>query len=227
MKIQNFIFTWNQFVPNAIDLEYKLNKYGKTTVINSNICEKKDHWINLNDGYFAEQWNTLVSNIDNDTDFIFHMQSDATVDDFDKLYSRFYEIISKYDIGIYSPNIDYTWHKYNIELLNKIEENLYEVPNTDCTCWFVNTKITKNKIIYNLDTNYIGYGVDWYYSAESVLQNKYILRDYSIKVNHPQHKNYDANKANDLFSVWFEEQTPIIKKTINDLINKHKIYLIG
>lgn len=227
MKVQNFIFTWNQFTPNAIDIESKINKYGKTTVINSNIHEKKNDWINLNDGYFAEQWNTLVSNIDSDTDFIFHIQSDAIVNDFDQLYSRFFEITSKYDVGIYAPNIDHTWHKYNINLLNSLEKNLYEVPNTDCTCWFVNTKITKNTIIYNLDTNYIGYGVDWYYSAECMLQKKYILRDYTIKVDHPMHKNYDGNKANDLFSVWFEEQTPIIKTTINELMEKHKIYLIG
>lgn len=227
MKIQNFIFTWNQFVPNAIDIEFKISKYGKTKVINSNVNKKRDHWINLNDGYFAEQWNTLVSNIDPDTDFVFHIQSDATVHDFDKLYSRFFEITSKYDVGIYAPNVDYTWHKYNTELLNKLEENIYEVPNTDCTCWFINTKITKNKIIYNLDTNIIGYGVDWYYSAECVLQNKYILRDYTIKVDHPIHKNYDGDKGNELFFVWFDEQTPIMKEKMLELMGKHETYLIG
>jgi len=227
MKIQNFIFTWNQFVPNAIDIESKISKYGKTTVINSNVNEKRDHWINLNDGYFAEQWNTLVSNIDSDTDFVFHIQSDAIVKDFEKLYSRFFEIVSKYDVGIYAPNVDYTWHKYNIDLLNKVEENIYEVPNTDCICWFINTKITKDKIIYNLDTNIIGYGVDWYYSAECVLQNKYILRDYTILVDHPTHKNYDGVKGNEMFTIWFEEQTPVIKEKMLELMDKHTIYLIG
>jgi len=227
MKIQNFIFTWNQFVPNAIDIESKISKYGKTTVINSNVNEKRDHWINLNDGYFAEQWNTLVSNIDSDTDFIFHIQSDAYVEDFDILYSRFHEMLSKYDVGIYAPNIDYTCHKYNIDLLNKVEENVYEVTNTDCTCWFINTKITKNKMIYDLNTNIIGYGVDWYYSAECLLQNKYILRDYTIKVNHPSHKNYDNDKANKLFFVWFEEQDDIIKQKLLELIEKHNDCLIG
>lgn len=227
MKIQNFIFTWNQFVSNAVDIESKISKYGKTTVVNSNVNEKRDHWINLNDGYFAEQWNTLVSNIDSDTDFVFHIQSDATVYDFDKLYSRFFEITSKYDVGIYAPNVDYTWHKYNTELLNKLEENIYEVPNTDCTCWFISTKITKNKIIYNLNTNIIGYGVDWYYSSECVLQNKYILRDYTIKVDHPTHKNYDGDKGNELFIIWFDEQDPMIKEKMLELMDKHKTYLIG
>lgn len=227
MKIQNFIFTWNQFVPNAINIESKISKYGKTTVINSNVNEKRNHWINLNDGYFAEQWNTLVNNIEPDTDFVFHIQSDAVVENFDVLYSRFHEITSKYDVGIYAPNVDYTWHKYNIDLLNKIEDNIFEVPNTDCTCWFINTKITKNKIIYDLNTNIIGYGVDWYYSAECLLQNKYILRDYTIKVNHPSYKNYDGDKGNDLFFVWFEEQDDIMKQKMLELMKKHDDYLIG
>lgn len=227
MKIQNFVFTWNQFVPNAVNIESKIQKYGKTIVINSNINEKRDRWINLNDAYFSEQWNTLISNIDSDTDFIFHIQSDANVNDFDKLYSRFYEITSKYDVGIYSPNVDYTYHKYNTNLLNKIEDDIYEVLNTDCTCWFINTKITNKKIIFNPITNAFGYGADWYYSTECILQNKYILRDYSIKVDHPNHKNYDGYKALTSFLNWIEEQNPIIKNKMIELMNIHRNHLIG
>jgi hypothetical protein len=224
MKIQNFIFTWNQFVPNAIDIESKISKYGKTTVVNSNVNEKRDHWINLNDGYFAEQWNALVSNIDSDTDFIFHIQADATVDDFDKLYSRFYNTVSKYDVGIYSPNVHYTDHRYNKNLLTKLEENVYEVPNTDCTCWFINNKLINSKLIYDIQTNKIGYGADWYYAAESIMQHKYVLRDYTFTVNHPHHKNYDNNKAQESLSVWINEQSDNIKEEILKLMNKHEIY---
>ena len=227
MKIQCFIFAWNQFVTNAVDIESKLNKYGKTIVINSNVNDTRDRWINLNDGYFAEQWNTLVSNIDSDTDFIFHIQADVKVDNFDDIFARFNQIVSKYDVGIYAPNVDYTYHQYNRELLNALEENVYEVPNTDCTCWFVNTKVIKKNIIYNIETNKFGYGSDWYYSAESFLQKKYVLRDYSIKVHHPIYKNYDADKANKCFDVWFQEQPIIIRDTINDLLKKYHIYLIG
>lgn len=227
MKIQCFIFTWNQFVKNAIDLENRLNKFGKTIVINSNVNEKKDHWINLNDGYFAEQWNTLVSNIDSDTDFIFNTLADVNVDDFDTIFSRFNYFSAKYDIGIYAPNVDYTYHKYNINLLNLLEDNVYEVPNTDCLCWFVNKDVVKNNLIFDINTNFYGYGVDWYYSAECVLQNKYILRDYNIKVTHPSHKNYDGDKANKCFDVWFQEQPITIRDTITDLFKKHKSYLIG
>ena len=226
MKIQNFIFTWNQFVSNAVNIELQLKKFGKTTVINSNINHKNDKWINLNDGYFAEQWSNLVSNIDDDTDFIFHIQSDATVHNFDKLYSRFYEMTSKYDVGIYAPNVDYTWHKYNVDLLNKVEDNVYNVPNTDCTCWFINTQITK-KHISDLDINVYGYGIDWYYLSECILQNKQILRDYTITVDHPSHKNYNNDNANKNYTIWFDKQPSIMKEKMLELMKLHDDYLIG
>ena len=227
VKIQNFIFTWNQYVDNAIVMESKLKKYGNTTVINSNVNNKRDWWINLNDAYFAEQWNTLVRNIETGVDFVFHIQSDATVHNFDELYSKFYEITSKYNIGIYAPDVNYTWHKYDVNLLNKLEENVYEVPNTDCTCWFLNTSIIKNNIIYDPTTNYIGYGSDWYYSAESLLQKKYVVRDYSIQIHHPSNKNYDNEKANSLFNIWMNEQNSRIKEKIQFLMEQHSRYFIN
>jgi hypothetical protein len=226
MNIQSFIFTWNQFTSNAIDIESKLTKYGKTTIINSNINEKRDGWINLNDGYFAEQWNTLVSNIKPDVDFIFHIQADVSINDFDNLFTRFYQVSSKYDVGIYAPNIDYTYHKYDVTLLNKLESNLYEVPNTDCTCWFINRNVIDDNMIFDINTNVYGYGADWYYSTQSSLQNKHVLRDYSIKVDHPNYKNYNAEKANECFAVWFEEQSDSVKKPMRELMKKYYSCLI-
>jgi hypothetical protein len=221
MKIQNFVFTWNQYTDSAIKHENNLTKFGKTIVINSNINFKKNHWINLNDAYFSEQWNTLISNIDSDTDFVFHIQSDATVNDYNKLYSRFYEIVSKYDVGIYTTNIDYTWHKYNINLLKKLEENLYEIPNTDCTFWIINTKIIDKKPLFDLKTNRLGHGGDWYYSAKCKLNNKLVVRDYDIILKHPSHRNYDTNEAGDSLFMWLKEQPLEIKEKIEELMSFH------
>ena len=221
MKIQNFVFNWNQYTDNAIKHENNLTKFGKTIVINSNVNFKKSHWINLNDAYFSEQWNTLISNIDSDTDYIFHVQADAIIDDYDKLYSQFLKTTSKYDIGIYTTNIDYTWHKYNKNALNRLEENLYEIPNTDCTCWIINTQIMSKNPLYNLKTNRLGHGGDWYYSAKSKLANKRVIRDYSILINHPFHRNYDTNEAGDSLFVWLKEQSLEIKQTIEELMTFH------
>lgn len=227
MKIQNFIFTWNQFTSNAIDIESKISNYGKTIVVNSNVNDKKDGWINLNDAYFAEQWNTLVSNTDTDTDFIFNILADVSVVDFDNLFNRFKSVSSKYEVGIYAPYADYSYHQYDLNQLYKVQDNLYEVPNTDCLCWFINKSILKNNLIFDVNTNMYGYGADWYYSAECLLQNKRVLRDYSIRVTHPPYKNYDGDKANTCFNIWFNEQTSIMKKTMSELMTKHSNYLIG
>lgn len=221
MNLQTIIICWNGYVSKTLDLEKKLKKFGNVTVINSNPNFKNVDWINLDDKYFSEQWNIAIQNINDNIDFIFHIQADAIVDDFDLLLKRFTEISSKYDIGVYAPNPDYTWHQYKIELLKNIEPNLYEVPNTDCTCWFINNKIIDKKPLYNLKTNYIGYGNDWYYIAKSILNNKLVVRDYSIKINHPRKKEYDGNKANELFVVWLEEQTSEIKEKIKELIKYH------
>jgi len=221
MKVQNFVFNWNQYTDNAITHEENLSRFGKTIVINSNINFKKKEWINLNDAYFSEQWNSLISNIDFDTDFVFHIQSDAIVHDYEKLYSNFYEIISKYEVGIYTPNIDYTWHKYALEMLNKLEENIYEVPNTDCTCWFLNTNIIDKNSLFNLNTNRLGHGVDWYYSAKCFLNKKLAIRDYRITLKHPSSRNYDTIEAGNSYFMWLDKQSSIIKDKIKELMLFH------
>lgn len=221
MKIQNFVFTWNQYTDNALNHEKNLTKNGKTLVINSNINFIKKEWVNLNDAYFSEQWNTLISLIDHDTDFVFHIQADAKVYDYDKLFSGFYKTISKYDVGIYTPNIDYTWHKYNTSLLNRLEENIYEIPNSDCTCWFLNTKIMDKRQLFNIKTNRLGHGADWYYSAKSNLNKKLVVRDYNICLEHPPSRNYDTNEAGGELFKWLEEQPLIIKQKIQEQMIFH------
>lgn len=218
MKIQNFIFAWNQFIPNAIDLESKLSSYGKTTVINSNIFEKRDYWINLNDGYFAEQWNTLVSNIDSDTDFIFHIQADAYFHDFRLIFDRFQTIVKKYNLGVYAPNVHFSHHSYNINKLKKYEDDLYFVPNTDCTCWFIKKTLIDDIHLFDLSTNHIGFGADWYYIAKSVLSNQDVIRDYKYTIQHPNLTNYDTTIALNQYHTWLNNLTPPIKSQIHELM---------
>lgn len=221
MKIQSFVFNWNQYTDDALNHEENLRKYGKTTVVNSNINFIKEGWINLNDAYFSEQWNTLISLIEHDTDFVFHIQADAKVYNYDELFSRFNHIISKYDTGIYTPNIDYTWHKYNLSLLNKLEENVYEIPNSDCTCWFLNVNIFDKTPLFNLNTNRLGHGVDWYYSAKCILNKKLVVRDYKNILKHPSSRNYDTIEAGDSFFKWLNEQSLEIKQKIQELMLYH------
>lgn len=221
MNIQIFIFCWNDYIDKAKEMEKNLKNFGNTTVINSNIKEKTPSWINLNNAYFAEQWNVLIENISSTTEYIFHIQSDATIPNYENLINRFKDVVYKHkNIGVYAPNVDYTWHTYDLNKLNKIEESLYEVPNTDCTCWFINRELIDNLPLYNVNTNYIGYGADWYYIAKSRLNNKLVIRDYTITILHPNLKGYDAEEGNRLFYIWLEEQDVDINREIKKMFKE-------
>jgi hypothetical protein len=212
-----FIFTWNQYYTNAKILEDRLKKYGEVTVINSNVNYTKQHWINLNDAYFPEQWNTLISCFDKNVNFVFHMQADAQYNQFHYLFERFNYVVDKYKTGIYAPNVDFTHHTYPIDKLEKVEDFLYEVPNADETCWFVNTKLIDWNPMFDIAKYKFSYGTDWYYGAKSKLNGYKIIRDYSITIKHPRGTNYNITLANSQYQEWKQEQTDEIKIAMTSL----------
>jgi hypothetical protein len=225
VKIQNFIFTWNQYVDNAIQLERQLSSIYPTLVINSNINVNMKHWINVNDYYFAGQWNTLLSNIDDTVDFIFHIQADASHHDFNIIFDRFLQISNKYDIGVYAPNVDFTHHRYKLDKLKKYEDDLYFVPNTDCTCWFINRKLMNKSPLFDTSVNQIGFGVDFYYIARSLLSRHHVIRDYKYTIQHPQKTNYAVNNAIHQYNEWLQSISRDVKNKIEFLAIERSILL--
>lgn len=217
MKIQNFIFCWNEYVDNAIKLEKQLSTLYPTKVINSNVNVTNPNWINVNDFYFAGQWNTLLSNLDDDTDFVFHIQADASYDEFDSIFKRFIEVNEKYKIGVYAPNVNFTSHTYNLCKLKKYEDDLYFVPNTDCTCWFINRKLMSENLLFDTNINHIGFGTDWYYIAKSILHDYTVIRDYKYTILHPNKTNYKTNDADRQYHEWLKTIDQSIKNKILEL----------
>jgi len=219
MKIQNFIFCWNEYVNSAFILKRMLAPFGRTTVINSNVETFRETslpsgWINIADGYFAEQWNTMLANIDGDTDYVFHMQADAQcdADQMKILFYRFREAASQYKIGVFAPNVDYTPCVYDQKDLVKIPfasnglssdlKYLYEVPCTDCTCWFINRKFMDKKPLFDLSVNHVGWGADFYYTAVAALAGYKTVRDYQVTIDHPKKTTYNQDKAGEQFMKW-------------------------
>lgn len=224
MKIQNFIFCWNSYVPEALSMDRELSRIGKTTVVNS--CTSFDYgrWINIDDGYFSEQWNTLLSNIDDDTDFVFHIQADAKCPDFEKLFSLFREAAGSCNIGVYAPDVDFTPCVYDPEKLYHLSKMLCRVPNTDCTCWFIRASLLREgrRPLFNINTNKYGWGVDWYYIARSHLENLEVIRDYGIQIRHPRGRNYNDAEAHRHFMNWIFEQDIEIMEKIGGLMGVYE-----
>jgi len=226
VKIQAFIFCWRDYVSEALKMENLISPLAKTTVINSNVNFHYGKWINIKDGYFAEQWNTLLEHIDDDTEYVFHIQADAFCDDYEALFRRFRKIEREYPIGVYAPDVSFTPCKYNLYDLKKYADNLYRVPNTDCTCWFINTELMDKKPLFDLSVNKTGWGADFYYIALALTRELLVMRDYSIEIHHPRNTGYDHGRAYDEYVKWLFQQDAEIFMQINHLMKNYELIRI-
>jgi hypothetical protein len=95
--------------------------------------------------------------------------------------------------GILAPNVDHTWHtKRNGLIMN----NIYAVPNTDCTCWFIHpTIIKKLKTLSIGSISNLGWGVDIIAIQESLKNRLFVGRDYDTLVRQPKGTAYNQGAA--------------------------------
>lgn len=196
MKYQIFIFNW---IGQEYKVLYKINQFKKIgynpIVINSDesLIDKYD-WIHIGEqAYFTEQFNKAVSLFDGD--MLFHIQGDASYDNWADLIQDSITYYKKYSYGIYAPNIDYTYWTDDKIFKKPLSHGLYEVNNTDCTCWFIHKNIIKSYIPVDTIQNKFGWNIDQYLIRISYLKKMKVIRDYNHQIIHPKHTNYDKVSA--------------------------------
>jgi hypothetical protein len=101
-------------------------------------------------------------------------------------------------VGVYAPNVYYTWHTARG---NALWDELYEVPNTDCTCWFIHPTVygILREIPVFAASN-LGWGIDTICMKETARQRLLVARDYAVKVEQPQGTNYSTQAAHEQMS---------------------------
>jgi len=200
MKIQCFIFNWRGQYDKAIATEQALIQAGQSvTVINSDPDNQPDHWINLGDtAYFTKQWLSACDRFD--ADIMFHVQADATYNNWPALFSDAEKYFEKYNCGIYAPNVDYTWYDGNqadVTNVQLADPGLKLVSNPDCTCWFLHKSVINSfkELPWDWSFHNLGWGVDLLVCGYSYLQHKLIIRDYNHTIDHPKGTKYNSSKA--------------------------------
>ncbi len=111
MNIQTFIFNWRGQYEKTIEKETQLKALGKSPiVINSDDAYNNvAGWHHIGDDcYFGEQFAKAVELFTGDV--LFHVQADASYDNWEQLYEDAEKHFEKTDWGIYAPNVDYTWY---------------------------------------------------------------------------------------------------------------------
>ena len=200
MKIQTFIFNWCNQYEHTIKKIEQLKIIGKTPiVINSDDEYKKADWYNIGEeSYFTAQMSKALELFDGDV--LFHIQADASFDNWQPIYDSAEKHFKKYKWGIYAPNVDFTWYvseRTDLDMFNIAQKNLKMVANTDCTCWMIHKDIINEAIKRKIDFSpyKMGWSFDIIYTALSYMKKRPVLRDYNYTVQHPKGTNYSKGIA--------------------------------
>lgn len=218
MRIKCFIFSWKGQFENAEKLENELSKLIDVVVINSDETNTKSNWITLDDScYFSEQFRTALNEFDcNEYDMFFHVQADASYDNWSEIIEAMKVNYDKYKFGVYAPNVNYTFYDSSKVDLEILETNIVRIANTDNTCWFIHKDIIEKvkENLYLLDGNHYGWGFDLLACSLSMLCNRYVLRDYNYTINHPPSSNYDHSEPEREMAEFFNKCPENIKHLI-------------
>lgn len=219
MKILTFIFNWRGQYDKTIEKVNQLREIGVVPIVINSDDDHKDYdWHNIGeDSYFTAQFMKALELFHKfKGDVLFHIQGDASYNNWKQLYEDAEKYFEKYEWGIYAPNVDYTWYDSSkVDLQFNIDEpNLKMVADTDCTCWFIHKDIINmaDEKGINFSLYKMGWSFDIVYSALSFMNQRPVLRDYSHTIDHPPGTNYNKEQGEREMHDLFRSLTPDVQK---------------
>ncbi len=195
MEIYTFIFSWKKVTENALKLYDKASAVSPTTFINCDEnCGVVVKNIQLDDSYYyGGQFETAIKAVPEGAALCCVVGDVSPEANWADIYIKAKEALSTKYVGVYAPNVDYTWH---MAKGRQVGNTLWEVPNTDCTFWFIDADVVAalRRIPYRALSN-LGWGIDTVVNKESARQGKLVVRDYSELVRQPMGTAYNKQKA--------------------------------
>ena len=200
LNILCFIFSWKGQYENAVFLEKQFSKLGlEVIVINSDDEVEKGNWINIGDEcYFSDQFRKALEIFNkSEAEFFFHVQADASYEDWRSVISSAESSFSEYQWGVFAPNVDDTFYISTRTDVFDLGNDKKVVATTDNTCWIVHKDIINelNNNINLMEGNHLGWGWDLLICGFSHIKQRKVIRDYSITVNHPKSTGYMKETA--------------------------------
>jgi hypothetical protein len=196
-RVDAFIFNWRGHEARAAALERQLGALCPVRVINSESAVEARHpqWHHVGeDAYFAAQWQRARELFQGDV--LLHVQADASSRHFARILERGLDAIDRHGAGVYAPNVDYTPWTYDRRRLRQVDDDLFEVPQTDCTCWAITREVLERVPTVDPQRNKFGWGIDFLVAGAARARGRRILRDYRHTVVHPwRGAGYDTEAA--------------------------------
>lgn len=212
MKVECFIPDWPGLKQNAGAIANMTARLCPTTILD----DPRD--------YFNAQWEKARKKFTGDV-LLWVMADVLLPDNFPQMYQDMIKIMSRGDVGWYAPNVDWTAFIYDKNTLKELENDIYEVPNTDSLCFAIRGDIVREMPYIDHELCFM-WGMDFTAVATANLMGYKIVRDYKYKVLHPNDTGYDIDKASYGMKCLFESYSEKLRNEINKFItiaNKLKI----
>ena len=197
--ISVYILNWKKVSQNTVKLiENIKNHIADITIINCDDSFKFEDsikTIELDDShYYGSQYEHAILDIKDNKILCVIVGDNISLNDFYEIFKNSIEIFNKYKIGVYAPNDKRSFH---VEKNDMIEENIFNVNNTDCGFWFINPEIVKNlKELKYSTLSPFGWGIDTITIKESLRLGYKVIRDYRVSTDQLDHTtNYNTDNA--------------------------------
>lgn len=196
-----YIFSWKHVTENAVALYNNISPhFPRTTLIN---CDENspdlpipvDRIIQLDDRYYyGGQFHTAINSVPPGK-ILACIVGDVSPDaDWAGLATRAVAAFNRGDIGVYAPNVYYTyWTSRGAH----IADELFDVQNTDCTCWFLHPSLVERfRPLDYFSLSNFGWGIDKIFCGGARAAGLHVARDYSMMVTQPKGTAYSEREAN-------------------------------
>jgi hypothetical protein len=224
-----FIINWPRVTQQAYKLEAQFLQHGlEVLVINSDEAEEsngKSNWAHIgNDGYMVQQYAKAIE-VFKKTYFV-ELFADISNVKVPRIFERAYHSFTHYNCGIYAPNAYFQYWQFATKALPKLEKGLYEVPNAESLLTFIHKDVISQ---IKLDTKRftIGWGIDFILCANSHLQGKKIIRDYTMTIKHPRSRGYGSEQAGQEEKALIQDQPKEVQELLKTWIPNARAQVIS
>jgi hypothetical protein len=146
--------------------------------------------------FFGAKFAALLQHVA-EGDALLLIQADACSDDWPGLARRFRVLAAQRpEMGLWSPNIDYSPFPNALVATGKDSEDLYRVLQTDGVVLGVHPRVLGRLSRLDYRQNNLGWGIDWAAVGFCVVNGLLVLRDCTRLVMHPRSRDYDSASAN-------------------------------
>jgi len=212
MKIHCIIISWDSYFDKASKIAANVHLHvDSLSVVYSNKDDIKEsgcgNWIQASNSCFYGSKFSIGLNLVKDDEVLLLIQADAICDDWKKLISRCYDILSSNKIiGVWAPAVSITsWTNKRVLIEKDDAAKCDFVTQTDGIVFAYSLSVIKRLKELDFSNNNLGWGIDWMAICFSYCNNLYVLKDNDVFIKHIAGTGYCVDEANDQMHLFFKQ----------------------